>query len=346
MIDAKAFGEELAAIVKTATAPLIAENKALLARLEAMERRLADMPVPRDGKDGAAGVDGKSVTAEDVAPLIAQEVSRAVAAIPPPRDGVDGKDADPEAVAALVHDRIKDALAAMQEAINAIPAAPELPDIPAMVEAAVAAIPAPQDGAPGADGKSVSVDDVLPALRDQVAKFLDGVPLPQDGTPGKDGRDGKDGAPGEKGADGIGLAGAIIDRDGGLVVTLTNGEAKSLGIVVGKDGERGADGRDGRDGIDGLGFEDLTFEIAETGRPMVKFQRGEMVKSIALPGIIDRGTYADDEVYDKGDAVTWGGSLWIAQENGVKSRPEAGKGWRLAVKKGRDGRDAEAKKVL
>ena len=43
-----------------------------------------------------------------------------------------------------------------------------------------------------------------------------------------------------------------------------------------------------------------------------------------------------------GDGTTWGGSFWIAQgETGEK--PDTGKGWRLAVKKGRDGRDGTMK---
>lgn len=322
MLDLDRFTDALVAqtvkAIDAATARLIAENKVLSDRLSALERQMDAMPMPKDGKDS-----------------------------------------DPEAVAALVHDRIKGALDAMQDSVNGIQPAPELPDIPAMIEAAVAeavkAIPDPQDGAPGVDGKSVGVEDVLPALQEQVVKFLETIPAPKDGRDGKDGKDGAQGERGEKGeqgptgdrgekgSDGIGLAGALIDRDGGLVVTLTNGEAKALGAVVGKDG---APGVDGKDGANGLGFEDLEFEISETGRAVAKFRRGDLVKTIALPGIVDRGTFADGEVYDKGDAVSWGGSLWIAQANGVKGKPEADKRWRLAVKRGRDGRDTEARKVL
>lgn len=352
-----ALAEGVAPVVRElldkTTAPLIAENKALQDRLSALERRINEMPAPRDGTDGAPGADGKSVSAEDLAPLVAQEVQRVMSLVPVAKDGADGengKDADPEAVATLVHERIKAQLDALAETVKSIPDAPELPDIPAMiaecVAEAVAAIPVPENGT---DGKSVKVDDVLPALEAQVAKFLADIPLPKDGAPGEPGKDGRDGAPGEKGADGadgVGLAGAIIDRDGGLVVTLTNGEVKSLGSVVGKDGLHGKNGTDGQDGMggkDGLGFEDLSFDIAETGRPVAKFQRGDMVKTIALPGIIDRGVYSPEKVYEKGDAVSWGGSLWIAQDDCPQGKPDVSKGWRLAVKKGRDGRDGEIK---
>ncbi|RWR28834.1 hypothetical protein D2T31_12030 [Sinirhodobacter populi] len=313
MIDAKAFGEELAAVVKSATAPLIAENRALAARLDAMEKRLAEMPAPKDGQDGAPGADGKSITIDDVAPLIAQEVEKAVLAIPAAKDGVDGapgKDADPEAVAALVHARIKAQLDAMQEAVNVIPEAPELPDIEGLVEASVA---------------------------EAIAKW----PVPTDG---KDGADGKDGTPGErgpqgdKGADGIGLAGALIDRDGALVVTLTNGEAKRLGPVIGRDGNAG---RDGKDGADGFSFEDLTFVWRE-GKAYARFERGEIVKEMPIPGLYDAGIYREGKDYTAGEGVTFGGSFWIAQCD-TKSKPGDGDDWRQAVKKGRDGRDGELK---
>ena len=48
MIDAKAFGAELAGIVKAATAPL-------QARIDALEKALADRPEPEAGKDGRDG---------------------------------------------------------------------------------------------------------------------------------------------------------------------------------------------------------------------------------------------------------------------------------------------------
>src|SRR5690606_11983325 len=82
--------------------------------------------------------------------------------------------------------------------------------------------------------------------------------------------------------DGIGLAGALIDRDGNLVVTLTNGEAKALGPVVGKDADPAAPGRDG------LGFEDLEFKTKD-GRLYAVFRRGDLVKEARLPGISYRG---------------------------------------------------------
>ncbi|WGR59976.1 hypothetical protein E3U26_04265 [Paracoccus ferrooxidans] len=239
MIDAKAFGEELAGIVKAATAPL-------LARIEVLERALAERPEPAAGKDGR-----------------------------------DGK-----------------------------------------------------------DGASVGLDDVLPVLRDQVREFLESIPAPQDGKDGRDGVDGRDGAPGERGEpgrDGLDVKDLFRADGGSLVAVMSDGTTKNLGVFVGKDGEPGRDGADGKDGADGLGFEDMSFESDEHGRVVVKFQRGDVVKSIRLPGIVDRGPYKSGESYEKGDAVSYGGSLWIAQDV-TDEKPDGGKGWRLAVKKGRDAR--------
>lgn len=270
MIDAQAFGAELAAIVKAATAPLIA-------RLDALEKRLEAIPTP--------------------------------------------KEADPNAIADMVREQIKADVDALREAVEAIdiPGAPEIPDVAAMLAEAVPAAVAEAVAAlpPAEPGKSVTVDDVAPMISGAVEKAVKAIP------PAKDG---------------IGLAGAMIDRGGNLVVTLTNGETKALGPVVGKDAEPALPGKDG------LGFEDMEFITGEDGRPVAKFQRGEIVKSIALPCIIDRGPYRSGETYQKGDAVSYGGGLWIAQDV-TSEKPDGGSGWRLAVKKGRDGKDGQIKAV-
>jgi hypothetical protein len=181
--------------------------------------------------------------------------------------------------------------------------------------------PAGKDGADGLPGKD----------------GIDGVDG-KDGAPGPAGKDGRDGIDGK---DGAGLADAVIDRDGNLVVTMTDGRAKALGAVVGKDGAPGERGADGRDGKDGLGFDDLSVEqVGERGF-VFRFTRGDQVKEFAfsVPVVIDRGVFRPDGEYEKGDGVTYGGSFWIAQKNSPTGKPGEGDGFRLAVKKGRDGRD-------
>jgi integrin beta 3 len=106
------------------------------------------------------------------------------------------------------------------------------------------------------------------------------------------------------------------------------------------DGEPGKQGEPGADGKDGLGFDDMTVEHDGERGVLLKFQRGDVVKEFPLnfDVVLDRGVYKAEQQYAKGDAVTWGGSLWIAQK-ATDAKPDSGDGWRLAVKRGRDGKD-------
>lgn len=131
----------------------------------------------------------------------------------------------------------------------------------------------------------------------------------------------------------ISVKSALIDRENKLVLTFSNGETKELGNVVGDDGKPGADG---------LGFDDLSVEYDGEKTVTLKFVRGEQSKefSLVLPVVIDRGVFSEGKTYEPGDGVTWGGSFWIAQET-TTEKPDSAKGWRLAVKKGRDGKDGK-----
>ena len=249
MLDAETFGRELAAMVKAQIAPL-------LDKMASLEKRLDDLPAPKDGKD-----------------------------------------ADPEAVAAIVRDQMKGDLAELRSAVDAI------------------VIPEPA---------TVDVDAIAKAAAQM-------IPTPKDGAPGRDGQPGKDGAAGEKGRDGLDVKDLFRADGGRLVAVMSDGSTKDLGVFVGKDGAPG------RDGQDGIGFEDMAFETDAHGRVIAKFQRGDVIKSARLPGIVDRGPFRAGDGYEKGDAVSYGGSLWIAQEP-TCDKPEGSKAWRLAVKKGRDAR--------
>lgn len=90
--------------------------------------------------------DGTSVTVDDVAPLIAQQVSKAVEALPAAKDG---KDVD-------------------------------LGEVTHMVVEAVSALP------PAKDGQSVTAEDVAPLIASEVAKAMASIPLPKDGPTAED----------------------------------------------------------------------------------------------------------------------------------------------------------------
>lgn len=157
----------------------------------------------------------------------------------------------------------------------------------------------------------------------------------QDGQPGEKGADGAPGEPGRDGRDGVGLADALIDKDGNLVLTMTDGRTKSLGPVHGKDGENG------KDGDDGLGFEHMNVEQVNerTLRFLFKRDADEAEVDVTFPVPIYRGVFKESAEYETGDLATWAGSLWHCNEpKGLKpGAPDSG--WQLAAKAGRPGKD-------
>jgi hypothetical protein len=263
-----------------------------------------------------------------IAPMIDRiaAVEKRLDVLPTPRDG---KDADMFEVRTIIAEEIK----AVKTAIDQI--APALP---------------------GKDGLSVSIDDVLPPLERRVDEFLSGIPAPQDGK----GVTVEDVAPlifaeiekhvaalpkakdGEHGKDGVGLAGAFIDRDGNLIITMTNGEPRNLGCVVGKDGEPGAPGRDG------FSLEDFDAKVMDDRRTVLLSFTGKTLDykvELGFPVMLYRGVYKDGQKYERGDTVTWGGSLWHCDSDTHEKPGEGSATWTLCAKKGRDGKDRELKEV-
>jgi collagen type III alpha len=213
-----------------------------------------------------------------------------------------------------------------------------------------------KDGAPGAPGLkgqdadpalvaelvSKAVAEALPlmlqkaleaASPDFIAKMLAQVPKPVDGEPGRDGKDGES---------------VDIDEVRTLIV-------RELALLPPAQPGRDADPAEIRaevqraidllprpkDGEDGLGFDDLSMEEKDERTLAFVFRRGERKKQFEykMPTLIDRGIFKAGQVYERGDTITYGGSLFIAQRDTLPTeKPEDGSGaFRLAVKRGRDG---------
>jgi collagen type III alpha len=195
-----------------------------------------------------------------------------------------------------------------------------------------AAVPGPMgppgkdgaDGAPGLDGRDGAPGPAGPEGKQGAAG--ERGPAGEQGPAGMDGLNGKDGAPGRDGKPG--------DRG-------HPGDRGEKGLD-GKDGRDGQAGVPGRDGKDGLGFEDLRVEHDGARGFTFKLVRGERVKEFEfkVPVVIDQGVWRDGGEYETGDGVTWRGSYWIAQKGTTAKPDDANSDWRLAVKKGRDGKDA------
>jgi len=82
--------------------------------------------------------------------------------------------------------------------------------------------------------------------------------------------------------------------------------------------------------------DDRTIELA--------FGNGEhrKVASFKWPVPVYRGTYKPGQQYDAGDMVTADGSGWIAKRATSSKPGTPNSGFQLAIKRGRDGRDASA----
>lgn len=202
-----------------------------------------------------------------------------------------------------------------------------------------------EPGPAGADAPPVEVADIIKELMttDEIHSLVElrakeavaAIPAPKDGKDGRDGEKGERGERGERGekgeagADGLGMAGAMIDRDGLLIITTTKGETVRLGNVVGKDGRDGAD------------FSEASLDYDGERGLIIKGRGGEIVKRLPIP--IDRGYYRDGMSFEKGDIVTEGGSAWLALRD-TKAKPgtEAKDDWRIFARKGRDGRDGKS----
>lgn len=176
------------------------------------------------------------------------------------------------------------------------------------------------------------------SLKARIAE-LEARPAPEKGEkgdPGEKGADGKDGRDGADGKDGLSAVEFFVDREGHLIASMSDGTTRDLGEIVGKDGAPGKDGRDG------FGFDDMDACVLDDDRTIeLSFRRGDEEKAFTFkwPTIIDRGVFKAGETYQAGDGVTWGGSFWIAQRETDAKPDTAESGWRLAVKRGRDGKN-------
>ncbi|USA39627.1 hypothetical protein NCF86_00235 [Pelagerythrobacter marinus] len=128
-----------------------------------------------------------------------------------------------------------------------------------------------------------------------------------------------------------GFADALIDSEGHLVLVGGDGRTKTLGVVVGKDGDPGPAGRDG------LSAEDVDLTVLEDGRTLeFSLTQGDTQYAfeLAFPVPLYCGVYREGAEHQKGDMVTWGGSLWHCDKD-TTQKPGT-EDWTLAVKKGRD----------
>jgi hypothetical protein len=138
-------------------------------------------------------------------------------------------------------------------------------------------------------------------------------------------------------------------------------EVRALELLPGPKGERGEQGKQGPPGERGVKGEtgrnasDLTFlqdyVVEQVGRAIktasvttsdggrtLRLAIGETVHEIKTAIVLDAGVWREGTTYAHGDGVTLGGSFFIAQAD-TAAKPGQSDDWRLAVKRGADGRD-------
>lgn len=213
-----------------------------------------------------------------------------------------------------------------------------------------------EKGDPGADAPPVEIDvaDVVKQLLAtdalaqivglEVAAHLEENPpaAGKDGERGPQGERGLDGKDGADGNDGAGIADLMIDRDGSLVASMTDGRMKSLGVVVGHNGKDGEPGKDGRS-VEGFSraYAPETHEIVERW----KDASGEQELRYPAGGIRHKGYWNPGVKATAGDSWTHNGNLWIAvRDTGAEPTTEC-KDWTIGARKGRDGRDGKDGKL-
>lgn len=177
----------------------------LVKRIEALESINVHALVAEAVQAIPTPQDGKSVTMDDVRPMLADMVKesgdeleqalyvmvdKAVSQLPPAKDGKDADPVDMEAVRTMIVEECKDVRAALEQTIG-----PEMQEALAVqVAEAVKNIPVPKDGESGKDADPVDVDALKLAITEDVkASLPDIASLVDDAVkalpPAKDGKD-------------------------------------------------------------------------------------------------------------------------------------------------------------
>lgn len=186
------------------------------------------------------------------------------------------------------------------------------------LEKALKELPAPEKGE---KGDSITIEDVRPLIKEAIEAIE--IPLP------KDGKDGVSPDPAD-------VAKAMEPLFAKWELDFERRAYNVLDRAV----ERMPKPKDGKDALE---VKDFDIVLGDDMRTLtVSLKAGEQVvqKSIKIPAIIDRGVHSDEKEYSHGDGVTYAGSFWICQKDRPQGKPSSSEDWRLAVKKGRDGKES------
>lgn len=353
--------------------PVLERLAAAEARAEAAEARIAALVAAAVAAiELPAPVPGRSVTVEDVRPLIEETAARlvgeAVRGLPPARDGVGFAEAVIDRDGALVLTRTDGTTLALGRVVGES-AAPDMDLVARMVKeavaATVAALPPARDGA---DGKDADLEAVAGLVQASVAEAVAAIapPAPPDLS--------RFATKDEMAALERGLQGAVrshaedgarIDALAERVERVNDGIAPLVDAVVNrvvaalppaKDGAPGAPGKlpVAKAWIDVVHYEGdvrthkgaLWQATSDTGREpghgdwICLAARGEDGK--AADEIAVRGTYDPEAQYRRLDIVALNGGAFIARQDDPGPCP--GEGWQVIAMRGKPGPPGETRK--
>lgn len=144
------------------------------------------------------------------------------------------------------------------------------------------------------------------------------------------------GSGGGEGTPGTGVSDAAVDANGSLIITLTNNAEINAGHVVGADGTAGAAGKSAyqtwlEEGNTGSEADFLAALRGDPGDPGSDGADG-------APGIVWQGVWDSNTAYAVHDAVSYGGSTYLALAAHTGVTPGANPAtWALLAQKGADG---------
>jgi hypothetical protein len=208
-----------------------------------------------------------------------------------------------------------------------------------------------EKGEAGQDCPPTNPRDVAQAILDTPSSksffaHLKGDP----GERGEKGEKGEQGPPGERGLDGKDALEISIQPDldpaksypRGTFAAHAGGLLRSTRKTTPIAEAAGLEGAGWIVIVRGIASAEVEYPSDRTMRTVFTYTDGaKTVTEVRYPGPLDKGIFREGEAYERGDGVTFGGSWWIAQVDAPTTKPGTSAEWRLAVKKGRDGRDVE-----
>lgn len=216
-----------------------------------------------------------------------------------------------------IHTRYETALSQQSDEITRLRALMEKSEQSAPDEQAIAASVLAQITIPAAP--------VLPDIAQMVKDAVAEMPKPDDGEPGENGKDALQ-------LEILPLINPEKAYARGTYAIHQGGLWRSYQKTTGMKGWECL--------VDGISDIDITQRDERNFTVTAIKSSGEKTeKTFSVPVMIYRDIFKDGEKYFPGDSVTWGGSVWYCNEaTGDKPGEDGSKGWKLAVKRGRDAR--------